>query len=106
MYDFLSVVVFLFTLLFVCSGGSGLGLYIAAGVVNLHEGCKVWATSPGIGQGTTFLLQFPVAEAPLTADLALDMPPHDTPLATPADMNENVENLNILIAVRTLARLS
>jgi hypothetical protein len=47
-----------------CRGGSGLGLYIAAGIVKLHEGCSLTAASPGEGQGSTFKVVFPVAEAP------------------------------------------
>ena len=48
-----------------CSGGSGLGLYIAAGIVTLHEGCTLTAASPGEGQGSTFKVVIPVAEAHL-----------------------------------------
>ncbi len=98
-------------------GGSGLGLYIAAGIVELHEGCAVWATSPGIGLGSTFYLQFPVATAPHQPDEAIDIPLQDIPFfSTPtaqgannvAENVEKVENLNVLIAVRgwTLARLA
>ena len=69
----------------------------------------MWATSPGVGQGTTFFLQFPVAEAPPSADQALDIPLQElSPRAaqvspwSPASvrMTNRVENLNILIAVR------
>ena len=85
-----------------------MGLYIAAGIVHLHEGCKVWATSPGVGQGTTFFVQFPVAEAPPSDDQALDILLQETPrVAQPSSsipaarrLSNRVENLNILIAVR------
>jgi len=40
-------------------GGSGLGLYIAKGIVNQHSG-SLLVTSDGIGQGTTFELSLPL----------------------------------------------
>ena len=63
-----------------------------------------------MGQGTTFFLQFPVAEAPPSADQALDIPLQETPrVAQPSPsipaarrMSNRVENLNILIAVRDM----
>lgn len=39
-------------------GGLGLGLTVARGVVELHGG-KVWAESPGPGQGATFIVELP-----------------------------------------------
>jgi len=40
-------------------GGSGLGLYIAKGIVEQHMG-EMFATSDGIGRGTTLALKLPV----------------------------------------------
>ncbi len=42
------------------NGGLGLGLAIVRGLVELHGG-RVWAASPGIGQGSTFSLVLPLA---------------------------------------------
>jgi signal transduction histidine kinase len=39
-------------------GGLGLGLAIARALVKLHNG-KIWAESPGLGQGATFHVQIP-----------------------------------------------
>lgn len=39
-------------------GGLGLGLTVARGVVNLHEG-SIWAESPGVGKGTTLFVALP-----------------------------------------------
>lgn len=39
--------------------GSGLGLYIAKGIVEQHEG-RLWAESGGIGCGTTFTISLPM----------------------------------------------
>jgi signal transduction histidine kinase len=40
-------------------GGSGLGLYIAKGIVDLHQGL-LEATSEGEGKGATFRLELPL----------------------------------------------
>ncbi len=39
--------------------GAGLGLYIAQGIVQAHGG-RIWATSPGPGQGATFTFALPL----------------------------------------------
>lgn len=40
--------------------GTGLGLYISQGIVAAHGG-RIWAESPGEGQGSTFRFTLPVA---------------------------------------------
>jgi histidine kinase len=42
------------------SGGSGIGLTIARHLVEAHGG-RIWATSPGPGQGSTFSFSLPLA---------------------------------------------
>jgi signal transduction histidine kinase/ActR/RegA family two-component response regulator len=43
--------------------GSGLGLFIAKGIVEQHEG-RLWADSEGIGLGTTFTVSLPMYHVP------------------------------------------
>ena len=39
-------------------GGSGLGLFITKGLVEQHGG-RIWASSEGLGKGTTFAIELP-----------------------------------------------
>lgn len=41
-------------------GGSGLGLYVAKKIIDVHEG-KIWAESAGAGKGSTFAFSIPIA---------------------------------------------
>ncbi len=41
------------------SAGAGLGLYVAKEFVKMHQG-KIWATSPGKGEGSTFWIELPL----------------------------------------------
>ncbi len=51
--------------------GLGLGMYVAKVVVEQHQG-KIWAESPGVGQGSTFLFSLPIHSdlKPTSVDLA------------------------------------
>lgn len=46
------------------AGGTGLGLYVARQLVEAHGG-KLWAESRGKGQGTTFVVELPLASSAL-----------------------------------------
>ncbi|TFG17896.1 MAG: PAS domain S-box protein [Promethearchaeota archaeon] len=41
--------------------GSGLGLYIAKGIIEAHEG-KIWVTSEGLNKGSKFFFTLPVVD--------------------------------------------
>lgn len=53
------------------SGGSGLGLYVAKGIVDLHGG-QIWCESDGAGQGAEFFVALPehAPENAVAADVA------------------------------------
>ncbi|AFL74509.1 PAS domain-containing hybrid sensor histidine kinase/response regulator [Thiocystis violascens] len=53
-------------------GGLGIGLALVKGVVELHGG-SVTATSPGLGQGSTFSVRLPLSDR-LPADTARSLP--------------------------------
>lgn len=48
-------------------GGLGIGLSVVKGLVELHGG-RAWATSPGPGRGSTFVVRFPAIQASADAD--------------------------------------
>jgi signal transduction histidine kinase/ActR/RegA family two-component response regulator len=81
------------------SGGLGLGLAVVRRLVTLHGG-RVSAASPGPGQGSEFVVQFPVAAArPATA-----APPPQTPASRSyrvlivEDHEDAREGLRLLLA--------
>jgi signal transduction histidine kinase len=60
-------------------GGLGLGLALVRGLVELHHGA-VTAESPGLGQGSTFVVRLPLAEA------------QETTAVSPVDLGQQAAN--------------
>jgi signal transduction histidine kinase len=86
-------------------GGLGLGLSIVRSLVKLHGG-QVSATSPGLGQGSTFIVDLPAAEAGELGDAARDTDPpvrpdQQLPRVLVVDDNEDAA-IMLADALRTL----
>jgi signal transduction histidine kinase/ActR/RegA family two-component response regulator len=80
-------------------GGLGIGLTLVRALVELHHG-KITARSPGLGKGTTFIVELPLAQsvAPATAPprlVAVEDPLHRTVLLIEdnADLLETTKDL-------------
>ena len=63
------------------SGGLGLGLPLAKGIVELHEG-QIWADSPGLGQGATITIRLPYLVAASAEPTSLGDPVDPATVAT------------------------
>jgi CheY-like chemotaxis protein len=86
-------------------GGSGLGLFIAKGIVLQHDG-TLSATSDGIGQGTTFEMTLPLWDITSDGndeiyDVELGVTPHneDTATVTPTAISFRMAKSKLKILV-------
>ncbi len=81
-------------------GGLGLGLALVKGLAELQGG-TVEARSEGLGQGSEFLLRFPVAEAPPSALLAANRPSEQAAISRKVliadDNHDAAESLALLL---------
>ena len=86
-------------------GGSGLGLNIAKGIVEQHQG-TIRATSEGVGTGTTFYVELPLYEYPFD-EVTSDCDSKDSNNCAPTEATSTVSevqkefingNLRVLVA--------
>lgn len=70
-------------------GGLGLGLSISRRLVELHSG-SISVTSPGLGHGSTFTVELPLAPLPRKASLPLPAPSLSTVAATPSETQPRI----------------
>lgn len=81
-------------------GGLGLGLAVARKLVSLHGG-SLTASSDGVGQGATFTVSFPKADAPPeAAGASIPAVPRDVLLTLVEDIEELRETMVTLLEAR------
>jgi DNA-binding response OmpR family regulator/signal transduction histidine kinase len=83
------------------AGGNGLGLSVVRATIEAHGG-RIWADSPGIGQGSSFFVTLPFApslqaaafpQAGLSASATLPSGPLPTPRTGPLRQSQRVKAL-------------
>jgi len=83
------------------AGGNGLGLSVVRATIEAHGG-KIWADSPGIGQGSSFFVTLPFApslqgvvfpQAGVSASTTLSSGPLPTPRTGPLRQSQRVKVL-------------
>ena len=83
-------------------GGMGLGLTLVQGLVEMHGGA-VSAQSDGVGRGATFVVRFPLTEAPISEvharPLAMESP-SDRTIVVIEDQDDNRRMLTLLLERR------
>ena len=79
-------------------GGSGFGLFIAKGIVDLHTNSRMWAESEGEGMGATFFVKLPLSDVVLP-------PPPSLSIICDSPMNEDMSGRNVKLLDTTLRPL-
>jgi PAS domain S-box-containing protein len=77
-------------------GGLGLGLSIVKQLVDLHGG-SVLATSPGSGQGTTFIVKLPLTAVQIQTDDGIRLHPASSESESNAAAHADLSGLKVLV---------
>jgi CheY-like chemotaxis protein len=76
-------------------GGFGIGLSIAKHIVELHGG-SIEARSPGLGQGSTFIVRLPVSPL-LSTTLGISRGPATKPESASVSLPVGLEGIRVLV---------
>jgi signal transduction histidine kinase len=85
-------------------GGLGVGLTLVRSLVEMHGG-RVEASSPGLGQGSEFVVRLPALPPLNTGEIKLPVPPVEAPAPRPLRVLVVEDNIDAAESLATLLRL-
>jgi signal transduction histidine kinase len=85
-------------------GGLGVGLTLVRSLVEMHDG-HVEASSPGLGQGSEFVVRLPALPPLQTGEIKLPVPPAEATAPRPLRVLVVEDNIDAAESLATLLRL-